>query len=172
MQGTDIEEFEIELRILADSYSKPLSDGLVRSYFNHLRKYHFETVRYILRNWTLNPAHHKKFPVPGEIVEVVKASSSKEYAKKSEEVHEIAKKIEVLESEFTLICKQICANSDAGNFVNHPLMRSLMQKDSRVIEQLRKDYSAYKTSLTNDELYFKQREISKKIADLHPGRVK
>lgn len=164
--GSDLIRFESEMEILAEIYSKRLSEATIKHYFLSLSKFHIDTILYIIRNWTLN-TYHRKFPLVGELVAAVKSSSSTERAKEQKIDQEFSRKIEELEKSFTLISKQICANGiNIKYLMNNASMKRLIAFNGKAAQEINKDYSFYKTELSTEELYNQQENVRKKISDL------
>ena len=165
MVDADLERFDKTLRLLAKRLGRKIDDEVVKHYFLHLNKYHIDTVCFVIDYWTHNP-NNKKFPTEGELIVVIKRHSTTEYAKEQKIDVDKTRKLKELEDEFTLICKQICANQASGQFATHPIMKRLLAKNTETTYHLERDYSAYKTDLTNEQLYEKQMLIRRKISIL------
>lgn len=165
MQDADLDKFEKALKLLAKRFRKRIDDDEIMHYFVHLSKYHVDTVCWVIDYWTHNNAH-KKFPTEGELIKSIRTQSSQAYIEEKKIDHEREIRLKELENEYTLVCKQICANQSNSKFMSHPIMRKLMAKNSEVVKKLNRDYSAYKTELTNVQLYNKLNEIRRKLSNL------
>lgn len=169
MLDSEYELFVDEIKLLAERLPKSLSARLIEAYFDTLKKYDLSTVRFVMRNWPKRSGN-RKFPNESELRDAVKGNSTREYAKTQDEDLNKQRQLEELEKEFTLICKQICANGvNTKDLIKYPAMKRLMQLNGKTAQELNRDYNAYKTDLTTDQLYDKQNELRRKMSDLLRG---
>lgn len=163
MLDTDLPRFDKCLKLLGKRIGRRIDDDLVMHYFEHLQKYDASAVCFVLDYWTHHP-NHTKLPTEADLIAAIKLKGARAESGDSVVNHERDANIKKLEDEFTLSCKRVCANYPSGNFVTSPLMHRVVKKISIAVDLLSHDYSRYKSTLTNEELFDKQKDISNKIA--------
>lgn len=150
------ETFFDKLQTIGKIYGKSVNVKMSQFYLKSLHKFDFNQILTALER-----IGQASFPKVVDIEGFFKNNSS---YKKPPSVDSL-NRIRELEDEFTRICKQACANGVDYKILSMvPGLKKLMEKDTLVANELLKDYSSYKTSLTNKELHEKQRKISAEIS--------
>lgn len=159
----DTHEFLKELNKLGKVYGKKIDPDVAEYYY--MACYHYTLVK-IQRAFSIIGESFTKFPKPAEVKEFLKTLNKDSSAERIVN-DEKTKLIKNLEDEFTLISKQICANGiNVSSLMKNPAMRRLMQVNGKAAKELNRDYSAYKTNLSNEQLLDKQRKIGIKINEI------
>ena len=144
MNQHDKQKFSENFSLLGELYCKKLTPEFVRAYWVTLEQFHIDTVLSVLKYW---PDNHDRFPKVSELKAAIKEKTP---VKHSDSVRSITEQqhIDELEKQFTLICYQISANNP------------------KLCAAHGKDYSAYKTAFSNQELFKQQQVVRRQLADL------
>lgn len=164
MEHDEREQFNALIKPLAEIHGKKLSDAATKFYFMALFKFALDV---IARSFKVIGETFQRFPRPVEMKLFVE-KFGRTAAMPLGLLPVQLSRLKELEDEWTLTCKQICANHPVGHLISHPIARKMLENniDSPVLAELTRDYSAYKSDLTDKQLFDRQKEIRRQIADV------
>lgn len=165
MFDADKKEFMEKLEWLSvlTPAKKKLTQDVKNAYWDSLQKYTKISVISTLEHWK---DYNKSFPHIADLLPIIEKKQPNKFDR-GEIIQDKFKSEtrEALEKELTLLSKQICANNTALTLkMYHQFMIKVRPDDTRDIPNL--DYSSYKTTISNSELYKRQAHVRQRLAYL------